>query len=132
MPRKISAAAQIKPPAAAVVMARGVLIAYFFSLIVFLLFSVLIQYTKLTEAVLPYTAYATSLIAIFAGAAYVTRRLETKGWLNGGITGLIYLAGLLIFALILLPDFKVHFGYISKAFLAFVTGAAGGIFGINS
>ncbi|MDW7650805.1 MAG: TIGR04086 family membrane protein [Bacillota bacterium] len=132
MPRKSAATAQIKPPASAVVMAKGVLYAYFFSLVVFLLFSALIQYTKLTEAVLPYTAYATSLIAIFIGASYVSKRLETKGWLNGGITGLVYLAGLVIFGLILLPEFSLNVGYIAKVFLAFVTGAAGGIFGINS
>lgn len=132
MPRKSAAAVQIRPPKAAMVMAKGVLYAYFLSLLVFLVFSALIQYTKLTETILPYTAYAVSLISIFVGASYVTKRLQAKGWLNGGITGLIYLAGLLIFAVILLPDFSLHLGYISKAFLAFVTGAAGGIFGINS
>lgn len=132
MPRKSAAAAQIKPPAAAVVLAKGVLYAYFISLVVFLAFSAVIQYTSLTEAILPYMAYATSLVSIFVGAAYVTKRLETKGWLNGGITGLIYLVGLLIFGMILLPEFGLNAGYISKALLAFVTGAAGGIFGINS
>lgn len=132
MPKKSAALAQVKPPASAVVMAKGVLYAYFLSLVVFLVFSALIQYTALTETILPYTAYATSLIAIFIAAAYVSKRLDTKGWLNGGITGLIYLLGLVIFALILLPEFSLHTGYISKAFLAFVTGAAGGVYGINS
>lgn len=132
MPRRSGAATQTKPPAPALVIARGVLFAYFFSLCIFLIFSTLIQFTGLTEAVLPYVAYGTSLVTIFAGAAYVSNRLDTKGWLNGGITGLIYLAGLLIFALILLPDFSIHMGYVSKALLAFVTGAAGGIFGVNS
>ncbi|MCW3490792.1 TIGR04086 family membrane protein [Dethiobacter alkaliphilus] len=122
----------MKPPATGMVLAKGVLYAYFLSLVVFLLFSVLIQYTTLTEAVLPYTAYATSLISIFIGATYVSKRLDTKGWLNGGVTGLIYLAGLVIFGLILLPDFGLHAGYITKTVLAFLAGAAGGVFGINS
>ena len=132
MPRRSAAAAQMKPPATATVLAKGVLYAYFLSLVVFLLFSVLIQFTTLTEAILPYTAYATSLISIFVGAAYVSKRLDTKGWLNGGIIGLIYLVGLVIFGLILLPDFGLHTGYIVKTVLAFLAGAAGGIFGINS
>ena len=93
MPRRSGAAVQIKPPAPALVIAKGVLFAYFFSLCIFLIFSTLIQFTGLTEAVLPYVAYGTSLVTIFAGAAYVSSRLDTKGWLNGGITGLIYLAG---------------------------------------
>jgi len=132
MPKRSTAGVQVKPPATAVVMAKGVLYAYFLSLIIFLLFSTLIQFTALPESILPYIAYSTSLIAIFAAAAYVSRRLETKGWLNGGITGLVYLVGLLIFATVLFPEFKIHFGYLSRGFLAFVTGAAGGIFGINS
>jgi len=132
MPRKSAAALQIKPPTTVVIMAKGVLYAYFISLVVFLVFSALIQYTRLTEGILPYIAYATSLGAIFAAAAYVARRLKTKGWLNGGVTGLAYLAGLVIIAAILLPDFQVHLGYLSKASLAFAAGAAGGIFGINS
>ena len=132
MPRKSAAAAQIKPPASAVIMAKGVLYAYFLSLVVFILFSTLIQYTKVTESILPYTAYATSLVAIFFAASYVSKRLDTKGWLYGGVTGLLYLAGLVIFGLILLPDFTIHVGYLSKVFLAFVAGAAGGIFGINA
>ncbi|NLP36335.1 MAG: TIGR04086 family membrane protein [Firmicutes bacterium] len=131
MPRKSTAAAQTRPPVTIIVMAKGVLYAYFLSLLIFLVFSLIIQYTSLTEAILPYTAYATSLIAIFAGAAYVTKKLQVKGWLNGGITGLIYLAGLLILGLILLPDFQLDLSYITKAFLAFLAGAAGGIFGIN-
>jgi putative membrane protein (TIGR04086 family) len=132
MPRRSAAAAQNKPPAAAVVMAKGVLYAYFLSLVVFLLFSTLIQYTALTETILPYMTYGTTLISIFVGAAYVTKRLETKGWLNGGLTGLMYLAGLVILGLILLPEFGIDVSYISKTFLAFATGAAGGIFGINA
>jgi putative membrane protein (TIGR04086 family) len=132
MSKRSAAGAQVKAPATAVVMARGILYAYFLSLVVFLLFSALIQFTRLSESILPYIAYATSLIAIFVAAAYVTKRLETKGWLNGGITGLIYLVGLLVIGRILFPDFALHFGYLSKGFLAFATGAAGGIFGINS
>ncbi len=132
MPRKSGAATQIKPTAPALIIAKGVLLAYFISLCVFLVFSTLIQFTGLTEAVLPYVAYATSLTTIFAGAAYVSGRLESRGWLNGGITGLIYLAGLFILALLLLPDFSINAGYVSKVILAFVTGAAGGIFGVNS
>ncbi len=132
MPKRSTAGVPMKPPATVAVMARGVLYAYFLSLLVFLLVSVLVRYTRLSEAVLPYVTYATALVAIFIGAAYVANRLKTRGWLNGGITGLVYLLGLLIFALILLPEFKIHAGYISKIFLAFVAGAAGGIFGINS
>ncbi|MBS3946968.1 MAG: TIGR04086 family membrane protein [Dethiobacter sp.] len=132
MPKRSAVAIKLKTPATAIIMAKGVLYAYFISLVVFLIFSALIQHTRLTEGILPYIAYATSLVAIFVAAAYVARRLETKGWLNGGITGLAYLVGLVVFAVILLPDFQVHLGYLSKAFLAFVAGAAGGIFGLNS
>lgn len=132
MPRRNTAGVQMKPPATVAVMAKGVLYAYFLSLLVFLLVSILVQYTQLTEAILPFVSYATALVTIFVGAAYVANRLKINGWLNGGITGLIYLFGLLIFAFVLVPEFTIHIGYISKVFLAFAAGVAGGIFGINS
>jgi len=132
MSKRSAAGVQVKAPTTALVMAKGILYAYFMSLVVFLIVSALVQYTSLTDAILPYIAYATALIAIFIGAAYVTKNMQSRGWLNGGITGLVYLTGLLVFALILIPEFRVDIGYFSKAILAFATGAAGGIFGINS
>lgn len=127
-----SAAAQPKPTASVIVVAKGVLCAYALSIAIFLIGSALIQYTALTEAILPFTAMATSLIAIFVGAAYVARSLKTRGWLNGGITGLVYLLGLVILGRIFLPEFSLDMGYAAKTALAFATGAAGGIFGLNS
>ncbi|HHX74560.1 MAG TPA: TIGR04086 family membrane protein [Firmicutes bacterium] len=131
MGRRSAASVQSQPPATIVVIIKGVLCAYLISLVLFLIFSALIQYTSLTEAILPYTVYATSLVAIFTGAAYVTARLQVKGWLYGGVTGIIYLAGLVVLALIILPDFSLDTGYVAKTALAFLAGAAGGIFGIN-
>ncbi|NLZ38387.1 MAG: TIGR04086 family membrane protein [Firmicutes bacterium] len=131
MPKKNTAALQLRPPATVITVAKGVLLAYFLSLVAFLVFSLLIHYTQLSESILPFTAYATSLVSIFIAAAYVTRKLQVKGWLNGGITGLLYLAGLIVIAVIVLPDFSLDLSYITKVILAFTTGAAGGIFGIN-
>ncbi|NLN07823.1 MAG: TIGR04086 family membrane protein [Firmicutes bacterium] len=129
--RRSAKTVQSQPPPTVLVIIKGVLYAYLLTLVLFLIFSALIQYTSLTEAILPYTVYATSLVAIFAGAAYVTSRLQVKGWLNGGLTGIIYLAGLVILALIVLPDFSLDASYMAKTVLAFLAGAAGGIFGIN-
>ena len=80
---------------------------------------------------MPYTVNAVSLISVFAGAAYSTRKLRVKGWLNGGLLGLVYLAGLIILGKILLPGFHLDITYLTKIILAFSAGAAGGIFGIN-
>mgnify|MGYP000849819181 CR=1 FL=1 len=131
MPRK-NAAVPVKTTSPAFpVILKGVIFAYLISLFCFLAFSVLIQYTSLSESVMPYTVNAVSLISVFAGAAYSTRKLRVKGWLNGGLLGLVYLAGLIILGKILLPGFHLDITYLTKIILAFSAGAAGGIFGIN-
>jgi len=129
--RRSAKTVQSQPPSTVLVIIKGVLYAYLLSLVLFLIFSALMQYTNLTEAILPYTVYAISLVAIFTGAAYVTARLQAKGWLNGGLTGIIYLVGLVIMALIILPGFSLDASYLVKTVVAFLVGAAGGVFGIN-
>lgn len=132
MPKKSASRTADSPKSPALAILKGVLFAYFLTLLVFLLVSAALHFTRLSEAVLPYIAYSTALVTVFAGAAYTAKNLASKGWLNGGITGLAYLAGVLLFAAFLFPELKVQAGLLGKAVLVFVTGAAGGIFGVNA
>lgn len=132
MPKKNAARPADSPKSPLPVILKGVLFAYFLSLLAFLLVSAMLQFTRLSEAILPYIAYSTALVTIFAGAAYAAKNLTSKGWLNGGITGLVYLAGVLLFGAILSPGTGLPAGLLTKTVLAFATGAAGGIFGVNA
>lgn len=109
----------------------GVLLGLFLSLLIFTLASVIISYTAVPERILPYLSFFTSVISIFVGSLYVSRRIGFQGWLNGGLTGFFYVLILLLLGLFIaghLPDLS---GFIVKIFLGFVFGAVSGIIGMN-
>lgn len=109
----------------------GVLLGLSLSLLIFTLTSVIISYTAVPERILPYLSFFTSVISIFVGSLYVSRRIGFQGWLNGGLTGFFYVLVLLLLGLFIAGDLPVLSGFIIKIFLGFVFGAVSGIIGMN-
>ncbi|WP_158212402.1 TIGR04086 family membrane protein [Natranaerobius trueperi] len=109
----------------------GVVLAYCISLVVFVFSSLLFTLTPLTEAIMPYITYITTVISIFIGGIYTAGKIGYKGWLNGGICGLIYLIGLFILSLLLNVNVVFGLQLLSRIVLSFLIGAIGGILGIN-
>ncbi len=125
-------AANLKPDLNTLpVIGKGVVVALVISMAVFVFSSVIISYTPVSESVLPYLAYLTSIISIIVGAFYVIKRLSFKGWLNGGLTGLFYVLVLLFLGRFIIGEFPVFSSFLIKAFLGFAFGAVSGIVGRN-
>ena len=80
----------------------GIILALLFSLGMILLIALLLYLTALPERMAFYLVYAVSIAAILWGSAYAARRIGSRGWLHGGIIGVIYVlliwAGLIIVA----------------------------------
>lgn len=55
-----------------------------------LFFSLLLSFTSLQEASLQHVITAVSFVAIFAGGFIAGGKGKQKGWLLGGLTGLLY------------------------------------------
>ncbi len=113
------------------VIGRGVLLALGFSTAVFLLASLVLSFTAVSENIVPYISFVTSIISIFIGSFFVTRKLSYKGWLNGGMTGLFYVLIILILGLLIAGEFPAFAGFATKTFLGFAFGAISGIIGMN-
>ncbi len=110
---------------------KGTFLALVISLIVCTLVAAVLYLTPLSEKVVPYAIYITSIFSIIIGAAYAARRMQFKGWLYGGLTGLAYIAVLLVLLKVFGIDADVSLQLFSKLFLGFVLGAMGGILGLN-
>lgn len=69
-------------------------------------------------------------VAIFAGGLFTARLVYRKGWLNGGIVGLIYMV---IVVFIGSQFVEVQFGLeiVLRLLSGFLAGAVGGVFGVN-
>ena len=110
---------------------KGVLLALIFSLIMLLVIALALYLTELPEKAGSYMVYAVSIAAILWGSAYAARRIGTRGWLNGGMIGLIYVLIMLGGGLIIGDDMAVSWSLAIKLFLGFVFGAIGGMWGVN-
>jgi putative membrane protein (TIGR04086 family) len=60
-----------------------------------------------------------------------TRGVKNKGWLNGGIVGMIYMLVLYLASSLVFNDFTVDNYVITMGLIGIFTGAIGGIIGIN-
>ncbi len=110
---------------------KGVLLALIFSLVMLLAIALALYLTELPEKAGSYLVYAVSIVAILWGSAYAARRIGTRGWLNGGMIGLIYVLIMLGGGLVIGDDMAVSWSLAIKLFLGFVFGAIGGMWGVN-
>ncbi len=111
--------------------AKGTLLALIISLVVCLLLAVVLFLTPLSEGAVPYVVYITGIFSIIIGSAYAAKRIQAKGWLNGGLTGLSYLVILLVLTRVFGLELDVNLHLLTKLLLAFVFGSIGGILGLN-
>ncbi len=110
---------------------KGAFLGLLISLLVLLVSALILLLTPLSEKVVPYAVYLTSIFSIIIGSAYAARRISLKGWLNGGLTGLTYVIVLLLLNRIFGLDLDINLSLLTKLFLGFVMGAIGGILGLN-
>jgi len=110
---------------------KGILLALLFSLGMILLIALLLYLTALPERMAFYLVYAVSIAAILWGSAYAARRIGSRGWLHGGIIGVIYVLLMLGGGLIVVADLAIGWNLVVKIFLGFIFGAVGGMWGVN-
>ena len=110
---------------------KGVLLALIFSLGALLIIALALYLTALQEKIASYMVYGVSIVAILWGSAFAARRIGTRGWLNGGIVGVIYILIMLGGGLIFAGDSALGWSLAVKIFLGFIFGAIGGMWGVN-
>ena len=110
---------------------KGILISYILTMAVFLIFSLLITYTDLSEKhISTVIKVTTALVCILSGL--ITAGSADKGGLIWGIiSGISYVAIMCIVGFILIPDYSLSPKIIISLMLAVAGGGLGGIIGIN-
>ncbi|NLX91328.1 MAG: TIGR04086 family membrane protein [Firmicutes bacterium] len=114
------------------VLCRGLLVTMAFSFILLLFNTLLFFFFPLSELFVPYFIFGFTLISILVGSVYIGKRVEKKGWLKGGMLGLIYVLILIILSFTCLPGLAFNLNIFTKLFIGFAFGTIGGILGINS
>ncbi len=116
------------PPAAVL---KGIILALALSVVLLFVAALLLYFTAVSEKITPYLVFGISLVAIISGSSYSGRKIGIKGWLYGGITGFVFVVLMLVIGLFVLDDVSLAWNWLTKLFLGFIFGAAGGMWGVN-
>lgn len=108
----------------------GIIAVFLLAIFSSLIFSLLLKFTTLQESSLQFGVSAISFVSLFIGGFISGGKGKQKGWLLGGLTGLIYSLIILLFQylgydrLFNLEQIIYHTCYILTAMM-------GGILGVN-
>ena len=101
------------------------------TLVIFSMFSLFLVYTSFPEDYIYPAIITTMIISIILTSASLTVNHRTRGWLNGGVVGLLYIILIYIISGVAFGDFSISYRTLSLMAIGTITGIVGGIIGIN-
>ncbi|PJI09755.1 TIGR04086 family membrane protein [Clostridium sp. CT7] len=111
--------------------AGGVLRALFITLVVILIFAFVSTKVSFSEGITNMVILVTTLLSVMFGSIYSSRKSGQKGWLNGLLVGIFYIAIFYIVSLIDGSSGTFQLRDIIRIVLAIVVGTLSGMLGIN-
>lgn len=110
---------------------KGLLVAYIISIPAFLLFALILTNTDFPEKYKSIAVIITTIVSVFAAGMTATKGSRSKGWFNGSVAGFVYMLVLYLLSSIIFRNFSIDRYVITMAVIGVLTGAVGGITGIN-
>ena len=112
-------------------MVKGIGIAYFISIPLFMVFAFFLTYMDFPEKFLSSAVIITTLVSLIVAGWSSTCKVRSRGWLNGGIIGLTYMVILFVASSLAFRDCTINSHVIIMLIIGVITGSIGGILGIN-
>ncbi|SNX52655.1 TIGR04086 family membrane protein [Thermoanaerobacterium sp. RBIITD] len=109
----------------------GILIGYIITLAFFIMYAIALTFTSLSELTLPTLTMLITIIGIVVAGALSARNTKSKGWLNGGLAGLLYAIIMLLLGVFFVKDVGPTSAWALKLLWGVILGAIGGMIGIN-
>lgn len=110
---------------------KGILIAYVITVPVFMLFALLLTNIDFPQRLITPAVVITTVVSVLFAGSTATRGVKSKGWLNGGLVGFIYMLALYLISSLALNNFTIDKYVLTMTIIGILTGAIGGIVGIN-
>lgn len=110
---------------------KGSVVSVIITLILLLILSVLLTYTNIKESAIPTVIIAITALSILIGSQITTSSIKNNGIINGALIGGIYVACLYVVSSIISKNFSLNKYSIFFIAASLVTGALGGIIGVN-
>jgi putative membrane protein (TIGR04086 family) len=110
---------------------KGILVSYIITIPVFIIFAFILSCTDFPTKYVNAVVIIVTIASIVVAGAVSTRKVKSKGWLNGGIVGFLYILILYFLGSIVFNNFRLGGNVISMLIIGVLMGAVGGIIGIN-
>lgn len=106
-------------------------IAFLLTTILLLIMTALLTFTSLKEDKIPLINTVIMIFSIVIGSISLAFKVDEKGWLNGGLIGILYFLMLLLINFLFIKPFIFDIYTIGKLFICLISGAIGGMIGVN-
>ena len=110
---------------------KGTGIALITTVLLLLIFSIILTYTKIDEKVINPVIMIVTAISILLGSSLGNIKIKKNGLINGGTIGAIYIITIYLISSILNWKFSLNIQSIFMIIIAIVFGILGGILGVN-
>lgn len=114
-----------------VVLVKGLLISYFITLPIFIMFAFILTYTDFPEKYISPAVVITTVVSVLIAGSTMSKNARSKGWLNGAVIGAVYMVLLYLISSMTFGNFEVNRYVVTMLVIGIVTGTIGGILGIN-
>lgn len=109
---------------------KGVLRGCILTLIIAFLLALIQTYSSIGESGLSICILLTSMISIIYSSIYAAKKINSKGWLVGLLTSILYILIIYLAALVWGKD-AINVRDLWRVLLALATGTLAGMLGIN-
>ncbi|MCX7920676.1 MAG: TIGR04086 family membrane protein [Clostridia bacterium] len=110
---------------------KGIVVSYLITIPTFIIFAFILTYTDFPEKYISTVVIITTIISILTAGSTATRNVRNRGWLNGAIVGAVYMLVLYLSSSIVFSNFTIDRHVTVMTLIGLLTGAIGGIIGIN-
>ena len=110
---------------------KNIGICYAITIITFAVFAFILTYLPVPEEVVPAVVLIITILSIIMSGIMTAKKAKSKGWIRGAVSGSIYILTLYLIGSLLFQSFCIGTGFITMLIIGMLSGAFGGIIGVN-
>ncbi|WDV47540.1 TIGR04086 family membrane protein [Clostridiaceae bacterium M8S5] len=110
---------------------KSLVLSFLITLVFFVIYALILTYSSLSESTIPAVNTAIMITSVSAGSISMTKKVHNRGWLNGGLVGILYMIVIVIFSSLYNRTFCMDSYVFIKSLIGLFSGVISGIIGIN-